>query len=246
MKGLGLLALVAACGSDELTARQYDDVAAVVGASVATPDRGGDLGAITDSLSIARGDLPKNFVLASDGSVVGTRGGIEYTYRVMCLSPWESYPAFAACDPPASSAVVQARWTGQLAMGAFDGTMTREGVWRLDYLSSPMGIAKGGTQLIAQQATFSTDRAFDHRTYWITDDQELQMFAEMSSQTMMAGNVTSNVNVTTDDGDYYVTSYLEITSFPTAKLTLDEYEYTVDLDTGEVTRGAPSVGGALY
>jgi len=246
MKGLLLLAMVAACGSDELTPRQYDDVAAVVGASVATPDRGGALGAVTDTLAIARGDLPKNFVLASDGAVVGVRGGIEYTYRVMCLSTWEIYPGLPACDPPASSAVVQARWSGQLAMGTFDGVMTREGVWRLDYLNSPMGVASGTTNLLAQQATFSTDRAFDSRTYWITDDQELQMFAEMSSLTMMAGNVSSNVNVTTEDGEYYVTAYLEITSFPTAKLTLDEYEYTVNLDTGAVTPGAPSMSGALY
>jgi len=234
MKAIGLLATLAACtGSDQLSPRQYDDVAAIVGSGIATPDRGGDLGAVSDSLLIARGDLPKGFLLAGDGSVTGSRGGIEYRYQVMCISTWDS--SFAACDPPASSAVVQARWTGELSMSRFTGPMTRQGVWWLTHLDSPMGVVSGTSTLTAQMATF----AEPERSYWVTDDQDLLMFAEMSSMSMMGGSVSSAIDVRTEGATYLVTAELQLDAGPRATLTLDDRTYTVDLDTGGVTRAAP-------
>jgi len=233
MKGIGLFATVlVGCSGSDLTSTQYDDIAAIVGAGIATPDRGGDLGAITDSLTIARGDLPKGFFLNNDGSVTGTRGGIDYRYNVICLDVWGA--DLSACDPPASTAIVQARWTGQLDMAAFDGPMTRQGVWWLTHLNGPMGQAAGTTTLTAQSATFEDP----HRTYWVQDDQDLLMFADMASLDMMGGTVTSTIAVTTADADYIVAAELTLESPANATLYLDDRDYTVDLDTGAVSRGA--------
>lgn len=224
---LGLCGL-AACTTSVVTSSEYDDLAAIVGSGVATPERAGDLGVVQDSLMLARGSLPKGFVIDKTGMVFGTRGDIFYRYRVDCLQPWQ----LAACDPPAQSAVVRASWSGDLAMAAFEGAIERSAVLRLDYLATPMASVTGTTELAAQRATFDTGR-----TYRVSSASELMLFADMPSQAMMGGAAETALEVDVSGDRYTVAAELQVTGGPVATLVLDdEHTYLLDLATGAVTR----------
>ena len=220
---------LAACGSSELTDTEYRDVAAIVGSSVATPGRGGSVGASADSLTIARGEVPKGFTLDSSGVVSGNRDGMTYRYKVICLSTWPS-SSLAACDPPASAAIVDATWEGTLEMAAFTGPISRHAVFRLSNLASPMGIVTGTTTLDSQRAKFEHPERF----YDVTDTQDLMMLADMATHEMMGGELSAAITVELDR-PYLIDARVTINSDHSATLVLDDdHSYEIDLDTGNL------------
>jgi hypothetical protein len=221
MKRLALVVLVG-CGGDGLSQHEYDDVAAIAASSIASPQRGGTLGGIEDALTIARGDLPKGFVLGSDGIVFGTRGELLYRYQVMCLQPM-----LAACDPPARSVIMRGWWDGTLSMSSFTGPVHRETVWMIDGLDTEMAVVTGSSTLTSQRATFP-----DGDTYAVSDVQDQLMFADMAGRFMRGGAVTATLTV---DDTFVVDVELGLDDGGTATLRLDgTHEYLVDLATGDV------------
>lgn len=217
--------ILVGCSGDGLSSHEYDDVAAIAASSIASPQRGGTLGAIEDSLSIARGELPKGFVVEPDGIVRGTRGAITYRYQVLCQQPW-----FAACDPPAGSAVVRAWWDGELAMSAFAGPVHREAIWRINGLTTEMALVTGTATGMEQQAAFP-----DGDAYHVIDTQDQMMFADMPGRDMRGGAVTAALTVETADGQFEIAAEMSLDGSEAATLVLDgTHEYVVDLATGDV------------
>jgi hypothetical protein len=68
--------VVVGCADHAMWRSEYDDVARITAAQLATPDRGGEVGALADCVTIAQGALPKGFNYDTSGLVTGTHAGI--------------------------------------------------------------------------------------------------------------------------------------------------------------------------
>jgi hypothetical protein len=224
-------ALVPSCA--DVWHSEYDDLAKIVGAGLATPDGGGDLGAIADTTMLARGIVPDGFT--SDGLVAqGKRWGVTYRYTVMCSD--EFAKPLARCDWRTDRALVLASRSGELAMPDFTARLRDQGTWNITSVGSPIAFVSGSV------ATMSQEVDFLDRTYFVTDTGELKAFVDMARQDMMGGTIARRLEVERydDDGDWWrsftIAAEVTILSPGTASLALDvDHLYEVDLATGEVT-----------
>ena len=229
---LAILSLLGACADRAFTRDDYDDVARIVGAHLATPDRGGELGALADTVAISRGVMPKGFTYDTSGLITGHHGGLEYRYFVTC-SDAADRPTM--CGTASASALAVASWSGTLVMPDLTTTLRRQTTWHLADLASSMGSAAGNSSLMDQRAEL------DGRSYAITDDQDMLLFVDMASHDMMAGSLRANLAVTIDPGEPWearrdLTAEVTFAATHTATLVLDDEVYDVDLGTGAVTR----------
>jgi len=229
---LPILSLLGACADRAVTRDEYDDVARIVGAHLATPDRGGEVGALADAVTIARGAMPKGFTYDMTGLVTGHHGGLEYRYFVMC-SDAADRPTM--CGPASASALVVASTSGTLAMPDLTTTLRRQTTWHLADLASAMGSAAGTSSLMEQRAEL------DGHSYAVTDDQEMLLFVDMASHDMMAGGLRANLSVVIDPGDAWearpeIVAEVAFAPARTATLLLDGLHYEVDLTSGGITR----------
>jgi hypothetical protein len=231
---VGLAAmLVVGCADHAMWRSEYDDVARIAGAQLATPERGGEVGALADSVTIARGDLPKGFNYDTSGLITGFHAGVAYRYYVMCT---EGTDRAAMCGPEATHALAIATWEGTLVLPSFTTTIRRQATWRLANLGGAMGTASGSSTLLEAQAVVGD------RSYAVTDQQDMLLFVDMASHDMMAGSMRTELVVTTDPDDDWghehdVTADVTFTGPGSALLVLDDdFSYAVDLATGAVTR----------
>lgn len=217
-----LALLVAGCADHAMVRSEYDDVAHIAGAHLATPDRGGEVGALADAITIAQGGLPKGFTFDANGLVRGEHAGVSYRYF---LTPED-----------ATSAIVVASWSGRLEMPGFTTSLRRQVSWHLHDVTSAMGSASGTSSLMDQRAVFPD------RTYAVTDAQDMLLFVDMASHDMMAGGLRATLAVTTDPDEAWAATrdvVAEVTfgEGPTARLVLDDdFVYDVDLANGAITR----------
>jgi hypothetical protein len=132
-------AVLGACADS--VAIDYDDIAQ----SVADASRH-DVGAMTDSLLLASGDLPLGFHADASGAAHGTRRGLAYAYALTCRDP--TGDLMAACNANADLADVTLSWSG--------ATVTRDGRWSLAFLTSPT-IKLAGTGRFAYAQDYELD-----------------------------------------------------------------------------------------
>src|SRR5215204_2406373 len=80
---LGAL-LIAGCGEPVPEQVEYDDVARMVGATIATGDGGATMGAVNDSMMLAFGSMPWGFT-NDGGAISGDHGSLAHQYvMVLC------------------------------------------------------------------------------------------------------------------------------------------------------------------
>jgi hypothetical protein len=190
-----LLTLLAACAQNTVDDVDYTRIAERVGGTIATPDAGGETGALADALAIACGHLPRGFVERSvygiDSEVLGSHDGLRYTYLVRCE---DVRAARMACSPATFRAVVLVEWQGRVA------------AWTLEHLQGPVASATG-------------DGVLGHEAFLL----------DPTVPWPRHGRVALAL-----DG---VVGAVDFDGSPTARISLDDQAFALDLASGSITLG---------
>jgi hypothetical protein len=228
MRSILLTCGLVACGGDDLREDiKYDEVAQAVAATVATPERGGTLGAVDDSFALAFGGMPEGFTVER-GMASGSHGSLDHRYiMVMCRDT--EHRLLPACTIESNTAVLVASWSGRVALSGLELRTDRQGMWTLGNLQDWMPTVSG-TSVTTTTAVF----AGASTGYRITANATENMLAP---QDMMGGNIQLELAI--ERGPYSATISGEIVFDAidwSAMLVLDGDSYRIDLGTGELVR----------
>lgn len=210
MRTSALLIFVAACADGAPGTVNYDQVAQMLGTSVATPGAGGETGALADSAIIARGGVPEGFKNES-GIVVGLHDGIRYTYMVFCQ---DMAGAATTCSPVTGKAFAIAEWSSP--------TQQRAGLWTLEHLQGDVASVTGASSL-----THTSDDLD------INDDRNEAFLLDLGSYQPRHGVIATELAITTAD-DTVIHGSIEFNKSRLALISLPGHVYQVDLSTGDV------------
>ena len=226
----------AGCASHEVTSVEYDEIAQIAAASIATPDGGGDAGAFADAAMLARGDMPEGFAIdARTGMATGYHDGLGYVYMVFCKDA--AGAPLDRCGPAAATATVIGAWHGTLAMGELGGTVQRDGTWTMTGLAHRPAKISGGSHLV-----FDVDLTTGVH-YHAELAESLAALLDMDAASPMGGTVTtqivadrSPVRAVMQNSSFTVDAEATFLSGRQAFLVLDQvHGYRIDLVTGAVT-----------
>ena len=154
-------AAVAACASNnkvEISDEEYDDVAISIATTVRTDASGGELGALADGITLARGGTIVGFAVAADdpGAVTGTRGDETYRYAIVCRGV--DGAILAVCDGLTDSADISVTWSGPLAVPYNAAVPSRTGRFLATGLAGAAVTASGSAKLAYTTAYRSQTR----------------------------------------------------------------------------------------
>ncbi len=247
MNRIALLPLVlsfAACSSSSTPTReQYDDTAQAIASTTATSGGGGDVGSMTDSVTIAQGTMPTGFTLMGDGHFQGTHLGLDYSYGIVCKS---AAGAVGPCSATTDQASVDVTWSGNLSTTYVDASVTRNGSWSITGLQS-------GTATFTGNGTFSFDAtvrsifrpgamatyAFDASASYNAIRIATQQRQVIDGSASFDLSANAQVSGTSHDSSASFDVHAQITFHAdhTADLVLDgSQRYSLDLTTGGVVR----------
>jgi hypothetical protein len=203
----------------------YDDVAQLVGATVATSDGGATTGALTDSLLLARGEMPAGFVL-ENGMAYGNHGALRHEY-VMVECRDHNGTVLKPCNQLSDASTLVGRWTGLLERADFAVQSDRQGMWTIADLQSSMPSITGSSKLhsagivngLAYRLDASETESMLTPTAWLGGTVHLEL--DVAVATEPSSPISADV---TFDG-----------AVTTAWLVLDgEHMYRIDLASGTV------------
>ncbi len=206
------VALAAGCAGSASSSVDYDRLAPVIGRSIATPDAGGEVGALADALMIARGGLPVGFD-PGDGFVTGAHDGIRYTYAVFCQ---DASGATMTCSPATYRAYAFAQWDSP--------ALHRTGMWQLEHLQGAMATATGASSL-----------SHDSDGFTITDLRHETLGVDLGSYAPVEGTIEASLRVTTDGEPVTVHASITFTGARMALVIIDGNTYWLDPTTGTTT-----------
>lgn len=234
----------AACSSsDTPTEADYDDVAQALTATVVTDSDGGEVGAMIDATSVARGDGKIALKLDASGKFTGNHLGLDYSYTAKCSDA--EGKAQDTCDKTSDKADVAVNWSGDLKLPHLTAAVKREGNWTL-------------TGLQTDKVTFAGDSEFDldtemqslfrnaTRTYHVSYNANYDsVVMDRTEHAVTGGKVTYSINAERtasgprreSEAQFDIDGVLEFKADGTASLTLDKsHSYKVNAVTGELTK----------
>ena len=238
--------LFAACaGSDErpLTAEEYDEVAQSIGGVIVMGRSGGELGAVSDSLSIARGDIPLGFRVSGSGQIEGEHGALAFSYGVTCRdADGDELPA---CDATTDRADVTAAWSGQLELPRFHIESERDGAWSFSGLQSDTAVFAGTSDFrvavdvepLFGPANRSYDLSYSADYENIEVDVAARRITGGRAVLAVAGELSESGNGHDEQVAFDVDVVLSFDGDSTATLVIDgAHRFQIDLTSGRVTR----------
>ncbi|MGF1511351.1 MAG: hypothetical protein ACFB9M_17810 [Myxococcota bacterium] len=156
-----------ACGSEELSEAESDDVAQTV--SALTFEDGGESDAATDIAALMEGALPSSFSEDGSGVFTRTRGTLSYEYAITCFDA--DGEVLETCGPSARSAEVALAVVGSWASPRRSADLEREGQWSVDWDGEDLFVINGQAN-----GTFNTEfealNRNDMRTYIMVHDTQ--------------------------------------------------------------------------
>jgi hypothetical protein len=235
------------------TSADYEDTAQAIASSTAPGGGsgggvgGGDIIAMADALSIARGVLPLGFLRDRDGHVRGNRMGVDNSFMVTCKDAAGTVQA--ACDRTTDSATVQITWSGSLKTPSFMASVDRQGMWTITGLQSATATLSGTssfafdttmTSIFHQgvTSTFTFDNTASYNAIQIaTADRQItggSASIEVKAHRTVTGTAMGSNDV---DKSFDVHAELTFNADHTATLVLDGmHTFTIDLETGKITK----------
>ena len=244
------------------TNADYEDVAQTIASSTMTGSGGtgsggsslgaGDVIAIRDAVSLARGIMPLGFLRDHDGDehhFHGDRMGLGNAVTITCKDAMGAVQT--ACDKTTDSATVELKMTGSLMTPNFSATIDREGSWTITGLQSATATLDGSASFsldtsiksIFHQGVTSTLSFANTATYKAitvtTADREITG-GSASFEVKAHRTVTGTANGSNDvDKSFDVHADLTFNADHTATLVLDDmHTFTIDLKTGRVSKAA--------
>ena len=229
----------------------YEDTAQAISSSIVTGQGGvagaGDVLAMSDALSIARGRLPIGFALGSDGWIHGDHLGIDNSFKVTCKDAAGTVQAH--CDQTTDSATVDVKWTGSIDVPNFSLSIDRQATWTITGLTSATATFDGGSSFsldtmmtsIFHQGVTSTD-TFDATASYkaitiATADHTItggSASFEIKGHRTVTGTPMGQNDV---DKSFDAIAVITFNADHTATLVLDGTQtFTIDLTTGKITK----------
>ena len=252
LRTAALATLLVGCASNDQiapTSLEYDDLALSVASTVAMPRGGGELGAFSDVVALAHGQLPAGFTVAEDGSVRGTHIGLGYSYHVVCRSaqgaPSASESRTGACGSTTDSVDAQVAWTGALELPNTGMEFDRTGLWALSGLTQGIATASGTATLAYDSRIANPDRG-TVSTYHLAYDATYDGVAYDTVQLVaLGGDIHYMIAVDRHETDghsdstrhYDVDATITLNGDGTATVDLDgAHQYKLTLATSTVVR----------
>jgi hypothetical protein len=230
------LAITGCQQNDQPTQQDYNDVAGSVGTLVA----GGELASIKDSVGTAQGDIPAGFSSSASGELQGTRGGLSYSYEILCADA--GGVTMAVCDATTDSASLVVEWSGNYDGDFWELQIARSGEWRVTGLQSDVAVFTGDGSFDVSSVLRSLDgqseRSFD-LSYAASYDIEWDMVTER----VIEGTITYDVHAERHaegegaggDAVFDISAEITFDGSGTARLVLDgSHSYDIDIATGVV------------
>ena len=239
--------LFAACADSEpkpqLSAAEYDEVAQSLGGAVVMSSGGGELGAVSDSVAIALGDVPLGFRVSGSGQIEGQHGGLEYRYQVTCRDA--AGQELPACNDTTDRAGVTVAWSGQLELPRFRIASERNGAWTLSELQSETAAFAGTSDFHVNVAT-EPHQGPALRTYDLSYTAEYEgIEVDVAAGRITAGRAhlavaaerTQTGNGQDQELTFEVDAVLTFDGDNTATLVIDgTHTFEIDLNSGRVSR----------
>ena len=232
-----------ACGNDEPTNEDYDDVAAVTAALVS--EEGGEIVAMEDAVDTAAGDPPSIFTVSASGTVSGERGEIMYSYDFACRDAAGQAQDF--CDETTDEAQLILSWSGEVETARRYAQLERSGDWTLSGLTGNVATFVGSGQ-------FSVDSEFTALYRPVMRSMSLDYAAtydsiqfDRNAKQVTGGRISYSVDVERtaqrrfSEVEASFTMDVEVTfnGDRTATIVIDGLRtYELDVDSGEVEVGA--------
>lgn len=242
------------------TNADYEDVAQTIASSTVTGSGGtgtagaslgaGDVIAIRDAVSLARGVMPFGFLRDHDGDehhFHGDRMGLGNAVTITCKDA--SGAVQTACDKTTDSATVDLKMTGNLMTPNFTASIDREGSWTITGLQSATATLDGTASFsldttihsIFHQGVTSTlmfDNTAAYKAITVTTADREITGGSASFEVKGHRTVTGTANGSNDvDKSFDVKAELTFNADHTATLVLDGTQtFTIDLKTGRVSK----------
>lgn len=249
LRALAVTALLGAAtfgcdSSDDRSAASdadYDDVAQALGAVTASGNQGGEIDALSDAASIARGIPRLGLALDLEGHFAGTRGALMYSYDAECRDANDS--VLLVCGPTASTASVNIACSGDLVTPHIDASLEHSASVTVSNLQDDAASITGDGSFdfdaIFVSHFANTQRDY-HLSYDVTYDAVLISSAGViggrahyvvSAERMVTGEAR------TSEATFEMDATLVFNDAGNATLTLDgSHTYTIDTRTGAVSR----------
>jgi hypothetical protein len=249
--GLSLASLTACSSSLELsppTPADYDDTAQAIAAATAAGHSGtvgsGEIVAMADAVSLARGSLPAGFLRGVDGRVRGEHFGVEYSFAITCKDA--AGVELAACGRTTDSATVEVTLSGQLDTPNLTAVVDRQGTWSITGLQGATATFSGDSSLsfdttltsvfregVTASFTFDATASFDAIQI---DTADRAITGGSASFDVAARRTVSGTNNDVDRA-FEISAELTFNGDGSATLVLDgSQSFTLDLGTGRVAR----------
>jgi hypothetical protein len=256
--GLSLTACAASPSTtkSQPTSADYDDVAQTIATSTATASAttsggsnlgAGDVIAIRDAVSLARGILPLGFLRDRDGHFRGDHMGVGSDFTIACKDA--SGAAQTTCNSMTDSATVTVMLKGSLETPNFSASIDREGMWTITGLQSATATLDGSASFSLDTtiksvfhpgvtSTFSFDNSATYKAITVTTADREITGGSASFEVKAHRTVTGTANGSNDvDKSFDVTADLTFNADHTATLVLDGmHTFTIDLRTGRITK----------
>jgi len=240
---LGVGLATSACSDDAgrddtPTSAEYDEVATTMGALVAGQDQG-EVGAMHDAVGFALGQGDPSLDLDLNGSFVGQRLGLSFSFNVACEDP---SGAHITCGDGADSARVLASWDAQWDGDRLDAESSLDADWTLTALGGPVVFLDGTSS--ASAVVDLTEADGDVRHWSVSYDASYDAVGFDRDHHPVSGrasfSIDANRQVDHDPDKTFISNVEGVVTFTGsghAVLQLDgSVSYDVNLDTGAVAR----------
>lgn len=135
-----------------MTATEYDEVAAALGAMLGDDARGQGR-AFAGAIGVAQGEVPRGFRLSGEVASAAV-DGVDYDLAAVCS---DELGRGALCDGDAAVAHVEAVWSGAWASEGFDATASFDADWVLEALDETIVALEGHARGSATVAVVRED-----------------------------------------------------------------------------------------
>ena len=236
-----LTVFVVACNSP--TDEDYDDVAVATAALIT--DEGGDVDAMQDSVETATGLPPRFYSRSGDGSWVGSRGQIDYSFDFTCRDA--AGEVQEDCNDQTDEASLMVAWSGEVNTARRFAVLERSGTWTLSSLTSSIAAFNGTGQFSVDSEfqalfrpvmrSFSLDYQANYNNVQL--DRALRRPVGGSIQYQVSAARTESRRFREVDSSFDMDVNVTFEPDGTATMVLDgDRRYTVTLSNGEVVPDA--------
>jgi hypothetical protein len=232
-------ACLAGCAKDEATEADYDDVAQALTAMVSTDNDGGEVGALSDSVSIALGRTDVSIQASAAGKFKSSHLGLDYDYAIRCKDT--AGGALDKCDKSTDSADVTVKWSGDLGLPHLTAGVSRDGSWQLTKLQSDIAHVNGDSDFVLDakveslftRVTRSYHVGYSAKYADVTFDRAARRITGGSATYSIDAERTASGPRRESEAQFSMDGSLTFAADGTATLTLDRsYKYKIDPASG--------------